>query len=204
MKEKSKQEKAKKTNKEEIKKQEINKVENQKKEESTDKKGKKEKTKENKQKAEDKTDTVETLKKQLQEMQDKYIRLAAEYDNYRKRTMKEKMELIKNGGEDVLINILPVIDNFERALKAIDESDDIKAVKDGISLIYNQFIEYLKQRSVEEIEALNIPLNTDLHEAVAQIPAQEGQEKGKIIDVIQKGYKMKDKVIRFAKVVVAQ
>lgn len=225
MKENTKQEKNTKENKEEIKEQELNKVENQTTDKTTDKNLEKEQTSEKTDKkevkgkkhskekqekqekseqTEQKTNTIESLEKQLKEMQDKYLRLAAEYDNYRKRTMKEKMELIKSGGEDVIVNILPVIDNFERALKAIDESDDVKAVKEGIHLIYNQFIDYLKQRGVSEIEALNKPLDTDLHEAVAQVPAQEGQEKGKIIDVIQKGYKMKDKVIRFAKVVVAQ
>ena len=142
--------------------------------------------------------------KRLSEIQDKYVRLAAEYDNYRKRTMKEKMDLIKSGGEDVLVNILPVIDNFERALKAIDESNDVEAVKEGIHLIYKDFIEYLKQRGVTEIETVGQKFDTDLHEAVAQMPAQSEEQKGTVIDVVQKGYKLNDKVIRFAKVVVAQ
>lgn len=142
--------------------------------------------------------------KKLAESQEKYIRLAAEYDNYRKRTMKEKMDLIKSGGEDVLVNILPVIDNFERALKAIDESNDVEAVKEGIHLIYKDFIEYLKQRGVTEIETVGQKFDTDLHEAVAQMPAQSEEQKGNVIDVVQKGYKLNDKVIRFAKVVVAQ
>lgn len=146
----------------------------------------------------------ENLQKKVDELNDKYIRLAAEYDNYRRRTVKEKMELIKSGGENVLISILPVIDNFERALKAIEESSDIDAVKDGIELIYTNFLDFLKQKGITEIEAKDLVLDTDLHEAVAQVPSQDENSKGKIIDVIEKGYKHNDKVIRFAKVVVAQ
>ncbi len=138
------------------------------------------------------------------ELNDKYLRLSAEYDNYRKRTLKEKMELIKNGGEDVLKNILPVIDNFERALNSLDEASDLDAVKEGINLIYNNFKEFLKQRGIKEIEAIDKELDTDLHEAVAQYPAKDKKKKGKIIDVIEKGYKLNEKVLRFAKVVVAQ
>ncbi len=147
---------------------------------------------------------IEELENKIAELNDKYIRLAAEYDNYRRRTLKEKMELIKNGGEDVLKSILPVIDNFERALKAIEESSDIDAVKEGIELIYSNFTDFLKQKGIVEIEAKDKTLDTDLHEAVAQIPAQDEESKGKIIDVIEKGYKINDKVLRFAKVVVAQ
>ncbi len=154
------------------------------------------------------TDTTEEncqeLLKKYNELNDKYIRLAAEYDNYRKRTMKEKMDLIKNGGADVLENLLPVIDNFDRALKAIEESSDIDSVKEGIELIHKNFMDFLAQRGVKEIEALGKELDTDLHEAVAQMPAQDEESKGKIIDVIQKGYMLNDKVLRFAKVVVAQ
>jgi molecular chaperone GrpE len=138
------------------------------------------------------------------ELNDRYLRLIAEYDNFRKRTLKEKMELVKNGGADVLKNILPVVDNFERALKAIEESDDIKAVKEGIELIYKNFMEFLQQRGVNEIEAVGMPLDTDLHEAVAQMPAANDEQKGKIIDVVEKGYKLNDRVLRFAKVVIAQ
>ena len=147
---------------------------------------------------------IEELKKKNEELNDKYVRLAAEYDNYRRRTLKEKMELIKNGGEDVFRSILPVIDNFERALKAIEESSDIDAVKEGIELIYSNFTDFLKQKGIVEIETKDKTLDTDLHEAVAQMPAKDEESKGKIIDVIQKGYKMNDKVLRFAKVVVAQ
>lgn len=144
------------------------------------------------------------LQKKVDELNDKYIRLAAEYDNYRRRTLKEKMELVKTGGEDILKSILPVIDNFERALKAIEESSDIDAVKKGIELIYTNFSDFLKQKGITEIEAKDLVLDTDLHEAIAQVPSTDENSKGKIIDVIEKGYKYNEKVIRFAKVVVAQ
>lgn len=137
-------------------------------------------------------------------LNDKYIRLAAEYDNYRKRTLKEKMDLMKSAGEDIFVSILPVIDNFERALKAVENSKDIDAVKEGINLIYTNFKEFLKQRGVVEIEAINQELNTDFHDAITKIPAHDEEAKGKILDVIEKGYMLKDKVIRFAKVVVGE
>ncbi len=147
---------------------------------------------------------LQELAEKYKELNEKYLRLSAEYDNYRKRTLKEKMDLIKNGGEDLLKNILPTVDNFERALKSINESSDIDAVKEGLILIYNTFIEMLKQRGIEEIEALGQILDTDLHEAIAQVPADSEENKGKIIDVIEKGYKLNEKILRFAKVVVAQ
>ncbi|MBN2662579.1 MAG: nucleotide exchange factor GrpE [Bacteroidales bacterium] len=154
------------------------------------------------------TETIEEnneydeLLKKYNELNDKHLRIIAEYDNYRKRTLKEKMDIIKSGGEDVLKNILPVIDNFERALKSLDEASDFDALTEGVKLIYNNFRDFLKQRGVTEIEAINMPLDTDFHEAIAQVPNEE--QKGKIIDVVEKGYKLNDKVLRFAKVVVAQ
>ncbi len=159
------------------------------------------------------TETSETDEQEKQEnelldkyntLNDKYLRLVAEYDNYRKRTLKEKMDLIKGGGADVLKSILPVIDNFERALKSLNESSDLEAVKEGITLIYTNLREFLKQRGVIEIEAMGKVLDTDLHEAIAQMPTEEDDKKGKIIDVIEKGYILNEKVLRFAKVVVAQ
>lgn len=136
-------------------------------------------------------------------LNDRYLRMSAEYDNYRKRTLKEKMDLIKTGGADVLKGILPVIDNFERALKALEDSSAPEGIKDGIEIIYNEFNTFLKQRGVVEIEAMNLPLDTDLHEAIAQMPAEDESKKGLIIDVVEKGYMISDKVLRFAKVVVA-
>lgn len=151
------------------------------------------------------------LKKQLEEnglklaeIQDKYLRLSAEYDNYRKRTLKEKMELTKTGGERVLLNILPILDNLDRATVAIQEAKDIKAIKVGIELIATNFSSFSKQNGLKEIEAMNAEFDTDLHEAITKIPAPSEDLKGKVVDVIEKGYYLYDKVIRFAKVVVGE
>lgn len=132
--------------------------------------------------------------------QDKYVRLSAEFDNYRKRTLKEKMELIQNGGADVLKAILATADDFERALSHMSDCPD----KEGVSLIFQKFIETLRAKGVTEIEALGKELDVDFHEAIANVPASEESQKGKIIDVVQKGYMHKDKVLRFAKVVVGE
>ena len=146
----------------------------------------------------------EELAEKLEEINDKYLRLSAEFDNYRKRTLKEKMDLTKTAGEDILINILPVVDNFERAIEASKKAEDIDAVMQGIDLIYNNFKDFLKQRGVKEIEAVGQPLDTDWHEAITNIPAPDEESKGKIVDVIEKGYALNDKVIRYAKVVVGE
>jgi len=154
---------------------------------------------EEKEKKEEKTD-----KEKLAELQDKYLRLNAEYDNYRKRTLKEKMELTKTAGEDILKGLLPVMDDFERALQSIDDAGDNQAVKDGVQLIYNKFKEFLKQQGVQEIEAQDMDFDTDKHEAISKIPAQEEDQKGKVVDVVQKGYYLNEKVLRYAKVVVGE
>jgi molecular chaperone GrpE len=143
-------------------------------------------------------------KEKLDELNDKYLRLAAEYDNYRKRTLKEKMELTKSAGADILVNILPVIDDFERALGHLDQAKDMEAVKSGIDLIYVKFSDFLKQRGVKEIEAKEKEFDTDLHEAITKIPAPSEELKGKVVDVVEKGYYLYDKVIRFSKVVVGE
>jgi molecular chaperone GrpE len=171
-----------------------------------DKKTKKAKArKEDKKSKQDQTDEkIEALGKELLELKDKHIRLQAEFDNYRKRTMKEKMDLIKSGGESVIVNILPVVDDFERALMAFSEMKDDDPLKQGISLIYNKFKEFLKQNGIAEIEAKEKDFDTDLHEAVTKIPAPKEELKGKVVDVIQKGYLMNDKVIRFSKVVIGE
>ena len=140
----------------------------------------------------------------LAELNDKYLRLAAEYDNYRRRTLKEKMELSKTAGEDILVNILPVIDDFERGLDTIDKAKDIDAVKEGVQLIYNKFQDFLKQRGVKPIDAKEKEFDTDLHEALTKIPAPTDELKGKVVDVIEKGYYLNDKIIRFSKVVVGE
>jgi|TARA_R110002050_G_scaffold83395_9_gene178268 molecular chaperone GrpE len=161
--------------------------------------------KEDKKSKQDQTDEkIEALGNELLELKDKHIRLQAEFDNYRKRTMKEKMDLIKSGGESVIVNILPVIDDFERALMAFSEMKDDDPLKQGISLIYSKFKEFLKQNGITEIEAKEKDFDTDLHEAVTKIPAPKEELKGKVVDVIQKGYLMNDKVIRFSKVVIGE
>lgn len=139
-----------------------------------------------------------------EEMKDKYLRLSAEFDNYRKRTMREKTDMLKFGSEDTLKDLLPVIDDLDRALKAIETATEISAVKDGLQLITNKFNEFLKTKGVKEIEAVGKELDTDLHEAITKIPAPQEELKGKIVDVIQKGYTIHDKVMRFSKVVVGE
>jgi molecular chaperone GrpE len=142
------------------------------------------------------------LGNKLIEMNDKYLRLSAEFDNYRKRTLKEKMDLTKMGGEVVLLSVLPVVDNLERAINSIRETSDIEAVKQGIELIYSNFKSFLKQNGVQEIECLDQEFNSDIHEALTKIPAPNPEQKGKVVDIIEKGYFLHDRVIRFAKVVV--
>ena len=149
-------------------------------------------------------DNGEELQKKYDELNDRYLRLMAEFDNYRKRTLKEKMDLTKYAEEDVIKGILPVVDNMERAIKSLETATDINAVKDGIDLIYKKFQEFLEKRGIKEIEALNKELDTDLHEAVTKFAAPSDDLKGKIIDVIEKGYYLHDKVIRYAKVVVGE
>jgi molecular chaperone GrpE len=144
------------------------------------------------------------LVEKLAEMQDKYLRLSAEFDNYRKRTLKEKMDISKYAEEDILLGILPVIDDFERALKHIETSENCTGVKEGIDLIYAKLSDFLKQHGVNEIESLNSNFNADLHDAVAKIPVAEEDKKGKIVEVILKGYYIKDKVLRHSKVVIGE
>ena len=147
---------------------------------------------------------IEELEGQLHEIQDKHLRLQAEFDNFRRRTLKEKADLIKSGGETVLVNILPVIDDFERAIGSMKEVADEDAGKQGTLLIYNKFKEFLKQNNIKEIEALHENFDVDLHEAITKIPAPKDELKGKVVDVIQKGYCLNEKVIRFAKVVIGE
>jgi len=145
---------------------------------------------------------IETIAK-LAEMQDKYLRLSAEFDNYRKRTLKEKMEISKYASEDILLQILPCMDDFDRAVKHLNESTDYEGMKSGIELIYSKFIDFIKQNGVKEIEALNSCFDVDIHEAVAKLPVEE-KMKGKVVDVVLKGYYLQDKVLRFSKVVVGE
>ena len=147
---------------------------------------------------------LEDARTVIEEQKDKYLRLSAEFDNYRKRTMKEKAELILNGGEKSISSILPVIDDFERAIKTMETAKDVKAVKEGVELIYNKFMATLAQNGVKVIETKDQPLDTDYHEAIAVIPAPSEEQKGKILDCVQTGYTLNDKVTRHAKVVVGE
>jgi molecular chaperone GrpE len=140
----------------------------------------------------------------LAEMQDRFLRLSAEFDNYRKRTLREKIELTKHAGEKMLICLVPVMDDFERALKLLETANDYAAMKNGIDLIYGKFGDFLRQNGLREIESLNKEFNVDLHEAVNKVPVEDESMKGKVVEVIEKGYYLYDKVIRFSKVVVGE
>jgi molecular chaperone GrpE len=160
-----------------------------------------------KEKPQKKSKTEEQLEKaeaDLIELKDRHIRLQAEFDNYRKRTLKERMELLKTASESLLITILPVIDDFDRAMQTLDKVEEENPIKEGIKLIYNKFQEFLKQNGVKEIEAKDQNFDTDLHEAITKIPAPTEELKGKIVDVVQKGYYLNEKVIRFSKVVIGE
>lgn len=154
-----------------------------------------------KSKAEEQLELTET---ELVELKDKHIRLQAEFDNYRKRTLKERMELLKTASESLLVSILPVIDDFDRAMQTLEMAEEDSHAKDGVSLIYAKFQDFLKQNGVKEIEAKGQEFDTDLHEAITKIPAPSKDLKGKIVDVVQKGYYLNDKVIRFSKVVIGE
>ena len=140
----------------------------------------------------------------IEEQKDKYLRLSAEFDNYRKRTMKEKAELILNGGERCITSILPIIDDLERALQTMQSATDVAAVREGVELIYSKFISTLEKNGVKAIETQEKALDTDFHEAIAVIPAPTKELKGKILDCTKKGYTLNDKVIRHAQVVVGE
>lgn len=144
---------------------------------------------------------VRAMEEKLAEMQDKYLRLSAEFDNYRKRSLKEKMELSKYAEENILAKIIPFMDDFDRAVQHLDTADN-DAMKNGINLIYMKFNEFLKQNGVTEIEAMNTDFNFELHDAVAKVPVQDESKKGKVVDVVLKGYYLRDKILRHAKVVV--
>lgn len=152
----------------------------------------------------DKNLEIKELQEKLDAANDKYLRLSAEFDNYRKRTLKEKMELTKSAGEQILEKILPVMDNFERALQSMETATDVPALREGVQLIYTTFKDFLTQHGVKEIECIHTEFNPDLQEAVTKIPAPAEELKGKVVDCIQKGYMLHDKVIRFPKVVVGE
>lgn len=147
---------------------------------------------------------VEELKKKVEKLNHDLLLSRADFDNYRKRTLREKAELLKNGGEDCLKHILPIIDDFERGLLSISETSEVEAVKEGMNLIYNKFKTYLEQHGVKEIKTDKQDFDTEYHEAVTTFPVEDESQKGKIIDCVQKGYTLNDKVIRYAKVVVGE
>lgn len=154
---------------------------------------------------------VNTLEGQLAKVQaeldgksKEYLFLAAEFDNYRKRTLKEKAEIIKNGGENVLKGLLPIVDDFERGLKAAESDSDAKSVLEGMTLIYNKLIKFMESMGVKAMNTTGESFDPDLHEAIAQVPAPSEDMKGKVLDTVQKGYMINDKVLRHAKVAVAQ
>ncbi len=147
---------------------------------------------------------LDAANRTIEEQKDKYLRLSAEFDNYRKRTMKEKAELIKNGGEKTISAILPILDDMERALQNARKAEDIQAVCEGIELISQKFQKVLAQEGLQKMEPVGKDFDTDFHEAVALVPAPAEDQKGKVLDCVQTGYTLNDKVIRHAKVVVAQ
>lgn len=147
----------------------------------------------------DSANMADDLELKFNDLNDSYLRLHAEFDNYRKRTMKEKADLLKSGNEKTIVGVLPIVDDFERALPNIPED-----TREGVELIYNKFKSYLAQNGVKEIDAIGEPFDTERHEAITTIPAQSEDQKDKVVDCIQKGYSLNDKVIRFAKVIVAK
>ncbi|MFV0418674.1 MAG: nucleotide exchange factor GrpE [Dysgonomonas sp.] len=149
-------------------------------------------------------DNVTDWETKYNEINDSYLRLNAEFDNYRKRTLKEKADLLKSGSERVMIDVLSVVDDFERALENVSKTEDVDAIKEGIDLIYNKFVSFLSKHGVKEIETIGHLFDTDKHEAITTVPAQSEEDKDKIVDSVQKGYALNDKVIRYPKVIVAK
>lgn len=162
-----------------------------------------EKTEENTSACDDKDQVITEQKAKIDELNDKYLRLYAEFDNFRRRTAKERIELSKTAASELILSLLPVLDDYERALAAMPEDSANDAIREGILLIYNKYKNILTKNGLEEIKALGENFNTDLHEAIANVPATEDSQKGKIIDLVEKGYYLNGVVLRFAKVVVA-
>ena len=147
---------------------------------------------------------IEKMKEEKAELNDRFLRLFSEFDNYKKRVNREKLEMLSTASEKVIVSLLPIIDDFERAIAANEKVEDIAAIKEGFNIIYNKLVQMLKRFDVEEIVAKGEVFDTNFHEAVTQFPTDKEEDKGKVIDVTEKGYKIKEKVIRYAKVVVAQ
>ena len=147
---------------------------------------------------------LEEAQQQIDELKDKYLRSVAEFDNYRKRTLKEKAELILNGSEKAIAAVLPILDDMERAIANGKKTEDLNVLREGMSLIYTKFQKVLESIGVKEIETADADFDTDVHEAIAMVPGMGDDKKGKVLDCVQKGYKLNDKVIRHAKVAVGQ
>lgn len=154
--------------------------------------------------AEEETKAEQSPEAIIKELQDKYLRLYADFENYRKRTLKERIDNIKYASEDVLIKLLPVIDDMERAITSMKQSQDIKGIKEGIELIYSKFHDFMKQQGIKEIEALNKDFDPEIHDAISKTPAPEEKLKGKVVDITEKGYILHDKIIRHSKVIVGE
>lgn len=183
-------------NKSEIKKEEKN--------SKTSKKTKKKDSQKKNKEIEELKKKNEELEEQNKEINDKFLRLYSEFDNYRKRTIKEKLELSKNATKDIILELLPVVDDFERAIEAFKSDDNGESIKEGILLIYNKLMLLLKAKGLEKIDAMGKQFDTDYHEAITQIPVEDEDQKDKVVDVVEQGYTLNDKVIRFAKVVVGK
>lgn len=160
--------------------------------------------KKRKSKRRSKSSKEDELKAQIGELNDKYLRLYSEFDNYRRRTSKEKIELTKTAAEDLIVELLPIMDDFDRAIKSAEETKDCDAVKEGMELIYNKLNGILTRKGLAEIEAMGKEFDTDFHEAISYIPSPSDDMKGKVIDAVEKGYTLGDKVIRYSKVVIGQ
>ena len=152
----------------------------------------------------DEKSPLEKAQEQIDELKDKYLRSVAEFDNYRKRTLKEKAELILNGSEKAIAAVLPILDDMERAIANGEKTEDLNVLREGMSLIYTKFQKVLESIGVKEIETADADFDTDVHEAIAMVPGMGDDKKGKVLDCVQKGYKLNDKVIRHAKVAVGQ
>jgi molecular chaperone GrpE len=154
--------------------------------------------------AEDEPEILEDdkLKAEIAEWNNKYLRLYAEFDNYKRRTIKERIEMQQTAGKDVIVDLLPVLDDFERAMKVMETATDVNAVKEGVSLIYSKMKNILTQKGLKDMEAKGLAFDADLHEGITSIPAPDESLKGKVVDELEKGYYLNDKVIRFAKVII--
>jgi molecular chaperone GrpE len=163
-----------------------------------------ENTEETEEKEQKEQDPIEELNQKYNELNDKYLRLYSDFDNFRKRTIKEKGDLISSASRDILKDLLPVLDDFERAMENNENAEDPASIKEGFTLIYNKFKNTLTQKGLKPMESKGEKFDLDLHEAITNVPAQDEEDKGKVIDVIEKGYFLNDKVLRYAKVVVGQ